>query len=243
MFRLGLALLWVSAAAAHADNFDPHTVDYVEDPYAPHVTNGSTARLGTMVGFYYGQRQDVLALGVVAAVGQRFGRLTLEAEGDRADARARRPRPTRRSATAERLGVIARFDVIRLGPHGVGPNSLLVDLRRGRRRASRGTTGTGPRWLPQQHRRRVSRVVPDDSTRVEGQVGFGIMLDHRLQEPIGVPASHRLVPRLADGVRAARQPSRRSSAAASRARRRPRCRTTRYVDRSMLFQSSMSVTW
>ena len=30
---------------------DPAHADYVEDPYADHVTNGTTARVGTVVGF------------------------------------------------------------------------------------------------------------------------------------------------------------------------------------------------
>src|SRR5215212_2282130 len=53
---------------------------YVEDPMAPHDTSGTTARVGTAVGFIYGEQLDVLALGMTAAAGQRWGRLTVEAE-------------------------------------------------------------------------------------------------------------------------------------------------------------------
>src|SRR4030095_11634823 len=58
----------------------PHSTDYVEDPFSAHHTGGHAARLGTAVGFIYGERLDVLALGGTAAYGQRFGRFALEAE-------------------------------------------------------------------------------------------------------------------------------------------------------------------
>src|SRR5438105_7477581 len=49
-------------------------------PPAPRETTGSTARVGTAVGFLYGTPDHVLALGLMAAAGQRFGRLGIEAE-------------------------------------------------------------------------------------------------------------------------------------------------------------------
>src|SRR5262245_33989651 len=82
----GLCFLFTGPAVAWAD--DPTTDDprperpdfYVEDPMAPHNTSGTAARVGTAVGFVYGERQDVLAVGLSAAAGHRWGRLTLEAE-------------------------------------------------------------------------------------------------------------------------------------------------------------------
>jgi hypothetical protein len=87
-------------------------------------------------------------------------------------------------------------------------------------------------------------VVPDDTKRVEGQFGFGLMLDHRLQEPIGFPrrigwflgwrmtmTPHQDTPMsVCRGVSCARIEMPVSSA-------------DKYVDSSMLFQSSLSVTW
>nr|HEX4315770.1 hypothetical protein [Kofleriaceae bacterium] len=241
--RLGLALLSVCIAStvAAADGFDPHTVDYIEDPYAPHVTNGTEARLGSMVGYYDGQRQNVLAVGAVAAVGHRFGRLTLEAEL----AALTLESTTEADATignAERLGVVARYDVIRLGPHWVGPNSLLAIYVEG------GAARAWNHWYrpdagdPSDLSADTTRVVPDDSARVEGIVGFGLMLDHRLQEPIAFP--HRIGWFL--GWRMAYAPHASEPAVECRGvscSPAPAMPDDTYVDRSMLFQSSLSVTW
>src|SRR5439155_23447142 len=86
----------------------------------------------------------------------------------------------------ERLGVVGRFDVIRLGPHWVGPNSMLAIYVEG------GADKAWNHWYRPggSDNAQLERMVPNDSSRVEGQVGFGIMLDHRLQEPISFP--HRI---------------------------------------------------
>jgi hypothetical protein len=86
------------------------------------------------------------------------------------------------------------------------------------------------------------RVVPDDSQRAEGQVGFGVSLDHRLQEPIGFP--HRIGWFL--GWRLAMAPHDAETSAVCRG---AICRSStatpdeRVIDRSMLFQSSLVATW
>jgi hypothetical protein len=87
------------------------------------------------------------------------------------------------------------------------------------------------------------RVVPDDTKRVEGQVGFGVSLDHRLQQPIGFP--HRIgwflgwriamAPHAADTSTVCRGVVCRASA--------PPPEDDRFIDRSMLFQSSLVATW
>src|SRR5450432_2545863 len=107
---------------------------YVEDPYAPHNTTGSEARLGTIVGYLHNEPQSVLALGITAAAGYRFGRLTLESELSYLNLQSRGTVMTPLGpgdgdvhvGNGERLGALARFDVIRLGPHVVGPNSMLA---------------------------------------------------------------------------------------------------------------------
>jgi hypothetical protein len=213
---------------------DPAHVDWVEDPYAPHVTRGATVRLGTAVGFLYGELLDVLALGATTAVGQRFGRLTIESELDILTLQAKGP-SSQRLGDAERLGVIARFDVVRIGPQWVGGNSLLAFYVEG------GAAVAWNHWYKPGWNEAM-RVVPDDTKRVEGQAGFGVALDHRLQEPIGFP--HRIGWFL--GWRLALAPHDSDIASVCRG---AICRVAstmpqdRFTDRSMLFQSSLAVTW
>ena len=189
-----VAIVWLGFTGAHVAWAEPAQVHpdlYIEDPYAPHDTTGSEARLGTIVGFVYGQPQSVLALGMTAAGGYRFGRLTIESElavfSLRTTGTIMTPLgPGSGDITignGERLGVLARYDVIRLGPHIVGPNSLLSIYVEG---------GADTAWNHYSKPSEVeaSRIVPDDTKRVEGEAGFGLMLDHRLQEPIGFP--HRI---------------------------------------------------
>lgn len=208
--------------------------DWIEDPYAPHVTRGSTVRVGTAAGFLYGERVDAIAIGLTAAVGQRFDRLTLESELAHMSLEAfgGMSEPLGR---AERLGVIARYDVARLGSELVGGNSMLAVYVEG---------GAGVAWnhwyAPGD--REPPRIVPADSKRVEGQVGFGLALDHRLQEPIGFP--RRVAWFL--GWRLALAPHASEPATVCRA---ATCMVAepstapRFTDRSMLFQSSLAVTW
>jgi hypothetical protein len=219
---------------AQADEIDLAHADWVEDPYAPHVTRGNTVRLGSAVGFLYGERLDVLALGATAAFGHRFGRFAIEAELDVLTLQAKGP-SSQRLGDAERLGVVARLDVVRLGPRWVGANSLLALYIEG---------GAGVAW---NHWYRPAydepmRVVPEDTKRVEGQAGFGVALDHRLQEPIGFP--RRIGWFL--GWRLALAPHETGAANICRGaicRVAPAMPEQRFTDRSMLFQSSLSVTW
>jgi hypothetical protein len=201
---------------------------------APHDTTGTTARLGTAVGFLYGERVDALALGVTAAGGMRWGRLALEAEYGYFDLSAKGASDTT-LGDAQRLGVLGRFEAIRLGSNIVGGNSMLAIYVEG---------GVGVAWNDwyRPNASQPMRTVPEDTKRVEGQAGFGIMLDHRLQEPIGFP--HRIGWFL--GWRVAFAPHDSEPASVCRGvscRAAPDMPDDRYVDRSMLFQSSLSVTW
>ncbi len=240
------AILIAGTAVAHtayADSFDPSTVEYIEDPYAPHVTKGLEARLGTVIGYFDGQHQDVLAIGASAAIGERWGRLTLEA----AAVAMQLESTAEQDATigdAARLGVIARYDVIRLGPHVVGANSMLAlyvegGVERAWNHWYRPTSAISAIDLSTD----ASRVVPEDSANVDGVIGFGLMLDHRLQEPISFP--HRIGWFL--GWRMAYAPHGSETAVICRGGTTcdpaPAMPDTTYVDRSMLFQSSLSVTW
>src|SRR5437762_13284129 len=104
---------------------EPGTGRLRRGPMAPHVMHGSTARLGTVVGFVYNERvSSVTAVGLAAAMGQRWGRFALDAEYMGLQFQERGP-SSLQLGMGHRLSVIGRFDVIRLGPKIVGGNSLL----------------------------------------------------------------------------------------------------------------------
>ena len=237
-----VCLGFTGARVAWADS--AHQSDlYVEDPYAPHNTDGSEARLGTIVGFVHEQTADVLALGVTAAIGQRFGRLTIESEYSYFNLQTRGTVMTAVGpgdgdislGRGQRLGVLARFDVIRIGPRVVGPNSLLSFFVEG------GAASAWNHWS-RPAANEAGRIVPNDTNRAEGQVGFGVMLDHRLQEPIGFP--HRIAWFL--GWRVAMSPHEPMTASVCRGvscRAVPMADDNSLVDRSMMFQSSLAFTF
>ncbi len=202
---------------------------------APHRTSGTTARVGTAVGFIYSEPLEVTALGVTVAGGKRWDRFALEAEYAYLQLSQRGPSDVV-VGDAQRLGVLGRFEIIRLGSDVVGPNSMLAVYVEG---------GAGVAWNDwyKPTAEQGSRLVPGDTKRVEGQAGFGIMLDHRLQEPIGFP--RRIGWFLGWRVTMTKPSDEPMSVC-----RGATCKTVqmeidedRYVDRSMLFQSSLSVTW
>jgi len=215
---------------------DPERRDWVDNPYAPHVTSGSTVRLGTAVGFLYGEPVDALAIGATTAVGQRFGRLAIEAELDLLSLQTRGPSNVH-LGNHERLGALARFDVLRLGPRYVGGNSLVALYVEG------GAAIAWNHWYAPAANEAV-RVVPADTRRNEAQAGLGVAIDHRLQEPIGFP--HRIGWFLGWRVAVAPLPDGPDSTCRGEV-----CRSIapmaeprdRFVTRSMLFQSSFVVTW
>src|SRR5205823_14104509 len=127
--------------------------------------------------------------------------------------------------------------VIRIGSNVVGPNSMVALYLEG---------GVGLAWnhwdTPTSDQ--PSRLVPDGTQRVEGQVGFGVMLDHRLQEPIGFP--HRVGWFL--GWPVAMTPHQPMTGAICRgvacsSLPAPTDGGSSVVDRSMLFQSSLEFTF
>jgi hypothetical protein len=214
---------------------EPARVDWVEDPMAPHVTNGTTARLGTVVGFVHGERVDVTAVGLATAVGQRWGRLAVDAEYTYLGFQERGS-SSLSLGQGHRLGVLGRFDVIRVGPRIIGGNSLLAVYVEG------GAGVAWNRWFRPSYDQ-ATRVVPEDTKHPEGLIGFGIEIDHRLQEPIGFP--HRIGWFL--GWRMAFAPHDAGTASICRGgsscRPAPMMPESSYTDQSMLFQSSISVTW
>jgi hypothetical protein len=228
------------ADAAPADvepvHVEPVHVERIDDPYAPHVTSGTTARLGTAVGFLSSATGEVVAIGGTLAVGQRFDRLTIESELDYLALQAK-DGTALRIGDAERLGVMARFDVLRLGSTLVGGNSLASLYVEG------GALVAWNHWYrPGPHE--PMRTVPEDTQRVEGQVGFGVMIDHRLARPI------EFLRRVGWflGWRLALAPH---QAEVSSVCRGAVCRTAtampeedaRLTDHSMLFQTSLVLIW
>jgi hypothetical protein len=238
------ALVFVVLTAAGVASADPARPDlYVEDPYAPHDTSGSTASLGTMVGFLYGMPQEVTELGVVAAAGQRWGRFSLEAELAYYDLEAVSTYMTPLGETSgnvgigrgERAAVLARFDVLRVGSHVMGPNSMAALYVEG---------GGATEWV-QFTSPLDDGLRPDNSHRIEGVVGVGVMLDHRLQEPIGFP--HRIAWFL--GLRMMMSPHQAMDATVCRSdticarEEMPGEADAGPVDQSMVFQSSLAFTF
>lgn len=235
-FRIARGLLvclaFTGGGVAWADKTTPDF--YVEDPYAPHKTSGSEARVGTAVGFLYHEPVDVTAVGLNTAMGYRLGRITLEAEYTYLAFQVRGPDNTR-LGRGQRLAALARLDVLRLGSRIVGANSLLSVYVEG------GAGIAANEWYRPAYNQ-ASRLVPVDTRRPEGQVGFGIALDHRLQEPIGFP--HRVGWFL--GWRVAMSPHQPMAASVCRG---VSCKPVammdedRYLDRSLLFQSSLAFTF
>jgi hypothetical protein len=224
----GADVAWADGASLPG----PH-VEYVEDPYAPHVTRGQTVRIGTMVGQLH-EAIDVTAVGLTAAAGYRSGRLAIESEYTYLAFQESGP-SSLSLGDGHRLGLVARFDVLRIGSRWVGANSMLAVYVEG---------GVGVAWnrwsMPASDE--PGRIVPADTERIEGQAGLGIQIDHRLQEPIGFPK--RIGWFL--GWRVALSPADPEPAVLCRGvscRPLPAMPEQRYVDRSLLFQSSLAVTW
>lgn len=231
---LVVCLGFTGPAVGWADSPPLHTADYVEDPLAPHKTNGTIARAGSSVGFIYGERQDVLALGGNVALGQRYGRFAIEAEYQYLSFQVKGP-SSQPLGDGQRLGILGRLDILRFGSEYVGGNSMLAIYVEG---------GAAVAWndwyMPEADQ--TQRTVSADSKRVEAITGFGAYLDHRLQEPIGFP--RRIAWFL--GWRLAMAPHDSDPAVVCRG---SSCRAAtpmpdaRYTDRSMLFQSSLAFTW
>jgi hypothetical protein len=148
---------------------------WVDSPYAPHHPGGVTMRGGTEVGYVYGKRLEVLALGGTVAVGHRWDRFTIEAGYTYLGFSELGPSSTQ-LGHAHRLGVTARVEPLRLGSSTVGENSMLAVY------IEAGVARQKETWYRPAFDQ-PSRVVPDGGSHSEGSVGFGLLLDHRLERP------------------------------------------------------------
>lgn len=199
--RWGALLLWLGFTlprVAHADppqqtmpfepgpeTPDPKTAapptHWIDDPYQPHDTTGPNLRMGSAVGWIIHDEKQYTVLGPELAFGPRFGRFTLEATylfGQLSE-----PGPsTYVYGYVNRLGLMGRADVLRFGPHTVGPNSMLALYLEG------GMARQSYHWYRPDAGEQLMRQVPVDAARSTAVVGFGLNLDHRLEQPAGFPS-------------------------------------------------------
>lgn len=180
-----LLLAFTGAGAAVADTppapHDPdHDPPWVDDPYAPHDTDGANLRLGSAVGHLVHGGKTYTALGAAVAAGPRFGRFTLELDYLYLGLSA--PGPSTLSyGRAHRVAAMARADLIRLGSRWLGANSML---------ALYGEVGLARQWhqWSRPGANEPVRLVPLDTASNLAVVGFGLNLDHRLEKPLGFPS-------------------------------------------------------
>lgn len=227
-----VCLAFTGADVAWADDGTPATDQIVPAPH-PHADYGSTVRLGTAAGFIYGAPVDVTAIGVTAAVGQRFGRLGIDAEYTWLSFQSHELHQGPIGledgdvgvGSGKRLAVLARFDALRFGPVVDRRRSLLTIYVEG------GAASSWNHWT--RPTSTDSTIVPADTRRTEGQAGFGLMLfPHRVAWLIG--------------WRFAVTPHEPMTAAVCRGTScKPYTMTDdgSYVDQSMLFESSLEFTF
>lgn len=152
---------------------------WVDDPYSPHDTTGANLRVGSAVGRLFHDDRRYTALGLTIAGGPRMGRLTLEGHYTYLDLTAPGP-SNQRFGSAHRVGVMGRADLIRLGSHIIGANSLLSLY------GEAGLYHQLHRWLkPGVYDR--PREVSVDGSGSGAMLGFGFNLDFRLEQPLGFP--------------------------------------------------------
>ena len=198
--------------------------DGERDPSPRYITNGATVRLGSSVGFLREGDQQVTALGFTVAGGRRWGRLAIEAElsylelyerGTRSLIEEDRSPFTVSIGDAQRLGTIARLDVVR--GTIIDPSLLVALFAEGGAAVAWNTWYQPPSGQP-------ARFVPADTRRIEGQAGLGVRFDLDLQPDARMRVGLLL------GVRYA------FSAHETMA-------TANSSGRSALFHAGLSVTW
>jgi hypothetical protein len=213
---------------------DPTPVDLLVPQPSAHADNGSSLRLGTAVGTIYGGATDVLAIGGTAAAGQRFGRLAFEVEYAYLSfqSRAVYMGPIGYEdgditvGHGHRLAMMARLDALRFGPQVDSRRSLITLYVEG---------GVGSAWNTWTHPTAsdAGQLVPNDTKRTEGQGGFGIMIfPHRVAWMLGWRFAF-----------APHEPATGSICRGTTCRSVTMNDEAGYVDRSMLFQSSLEFTF
>lgn len=154
------------------------TDQWVDDPYQPHVTRGALLRFGTAVGQLTNDQRNYAALGPVIAVGRRAGRFWFDAEYTYLSLRDAGA-ASMTLGRVQNFDLVARFDVLRLGSRIVGGNSMAAFYAEGAVQRSMYHFDMPSLTDP-------ARVVPGDSSHTQGVVGFGFLLDHRVEQPHGL---------------------------------------------------------
>jgi hypothetical protein len=152
--------------------------NWTDDPYAPHVTDGALLSFGTIVGPLSIDQRKYTGIGPVIAVGRRLGRFTFSAEYDFLSLQQPDTGATQ-LGRAQSLAAVGRVDVIRLGPHIVGENSMLAIYAEG------AIEHTAYHYY-QPAITDAPRLVPADNGQDLAVFGFGTLLDHRLMHPRGL---------------------------------------------------------
>ncbi len=174
-----LCLGFTLPATAVADEARPPSARWIEDPYEPHDTTGANLRAGSAVGWIIHDDKTYTALGGAISVGPRIGRFTLEAGYVFAELSDPGP-STMGHGNLHRLSVNARADLVRLGSRSLGPNSMLALY------GEAGLARQFHHWYKPQAGQAM-REIPVDANRSIAVFGFGLNLDHRLEQPRGVP--------------------------------------------------------
>jgi len=152
---------------------------WVENPYSAHDTSGTQVRLGSLVGIMAVDGTEYTGLGGSVAAGHRWGRFSIDAEYGFLELTDRGPSNVRFGVEHD-VGVNARFDLLRLGSRAVGPNSMVgVYVEAGAGRTFR-------RGDPRSYDEPARRLLPSGSLN-RLSAGFGVMFDHRLEQPRGFP--------------------------------------------------------
>jgi hypothetical protein len=177
---VALCLAVTGTTIAWADESHRVRDRWVEDPYEPHDTTGNEVRFGTLVAVLVVDGREFTGLGGMVSAGHRWGRVTVDAEYGYLEVTERGP-STLRFGAAHQLGVNLRLDVLRFGPRVVGPNSMAAIYVEGH--AGRQHRVADP--LPEIEGSSRSRMHGGASNQLAS--GFGVMFDHRLEQPRGFP--------------------------------------------------------
>ena len=208
--------------------------NWVDDPYAPHVTDGTILRFGSAVGKFKIDERRYTGIGAVIAAGRRVGRFSIAIEYSYLHLQD--PGPSQTSyGRAQDLALVGRIDLLRLGPQIVGANSMIAFY-------GEGVIEQSAYHYYQPQYGDDPRAVPEDNSRAKAAVGFGAMLDHRLEQPLGFPNRFgwTLGWRLATSPRDAHDPM--VACRGCLAAMQPEM-TSRTYDTELIVSSTLDFTW
>lgn len=206
---------------------------WVDDPYAPHVTDGTLLRVGSAVGGVRVDSRRYTGVGAMVALGRRVGRLSFDAEYTQLILQQTGP-ASLEIGRAHQLAAVGRIDVVRLGPHVVGGNSMIALFAEG------GLARTIYRYAMPGFGE-PPRAVPKDNSRNQVEVGVGVFLDHRLEQPLGFP--NRIGWQLGWRMAASPRATRDAMVACRGCIAAPTTEPAEAYDAEMLLTSTLGFTW